>query len=52
MDKKYRIDTMENKQFMRQLGLDLLRFGHQIVSPQGGAYYLGDDGTPMTERTR
>ena len=52
MDKKYCIDTMENKQFMRQLGLDLLRFGHQIVSPQGGAYYLGDDGTPMTERTR
>ncbi|MBD8972508.1 MAG: AGE family epimerase/isomerase [Clostridiales bacterium] len=52
MDKKYCIDTMENKQFMRQLGLDLLRFGHQIVSPQGGAYYLGDDGTPMTERPR
>ena len=32
MDKKYCIDTMENKQFMRQLGLDLLRCKRFLVS--------------------
>ncbi len=50
--KKYRIDTTENKEFMKELREDLLSFGHRFASPGGGAYYLGDDGTPWTDRPR
>ena len=52
MDKKYRIDTEENRQFMRELGEDLLAFGHKFPSPAGSSYYLGDDGNPWTEMDR
>ncbi|MCR5687947.1 MAG: AGE family epimerase/isomerase [Lachnospiraceae bacterium] len=50
--KKYEIDTSENRQFMELLRNDLLSFGHGFASPEGGAYYLGDDGTPWTDRPR
>ncbi len=50
--KKYEIDTNENKEFLRDLCEDLLAFGHGFVSPDGGAYYLGDDGTPWRDRPR
>ena len=30
----------------------LLSFGHRFPSPGGGAYYLGDDGTPWKDRPR
>ncbi|MBO5551102.1 MAG: AGE family epimerase/isomerase [Lachnospiraceae bacterium] len=50
--KKYEIDTDENRQFMKELREDLLSFGHAFPSPEGGAYYLGDDGTPWKERPR
>lgn len=49
---QYRIDTDENRNFMKQLRDDLLSFGHQAASPEGGAYYLGDDGTPWRDRPR
>ena len=52
MENKYRIDTEENRAFMRSLAEDLLRFGHQFPSPEGSAYYLGDDGTPWKDRPR
>ena len=52
MLKKYQLDTEENKQFMKELRDDLLSFGHRFPSPGGGSYYLGDDGTPWTERNR
>lgn len=52
MDKKYVIDTKENKEFMRSLSGELLSFGHKFPSPGGGSYYLGDDGTPWTDRPR
>ncbi len=52
MDRKYRIDTEENKTFLKGLRDDLLRFGHKFPSPGGSAYYLGDDGTPWTDRGR
>lgn len=51
-ERKYRIDTEENREFMKDLTEDLLRFGHQFPSPGGSAYYLGDDGTPWKDRPR
>ena len=52
MDNKYRIDTPENRDFLKNMAQDLLRFGEQFPSPGGGSYYLGDDGTPWTDRPR
>ena len=52
MPAKYRIDTPENKEFLKSLTEDLLRFGHGIVSPGGSAYYLRADGSPWKEHVR
>lgn len=52
MNRKYQIDTEENKQFMTEMRDDLLAFGHRFPSPGGGSYYLGDDGTPWKDRPR
>lgn len=52
MEKKYRIDTPENRAFMLEMRDDLLQFGHRFPSPEGASYYLGDDGTPWMERNR
>ena len=49
---KYQIDTMENRNFLKELREELLAFGHGFPSPGGGSYYLGDDGTPWKERSR
>lgn len=49
---KYEIDTAENRKFVEELREDLLSFGHAFPSPEGGAYYLGDDGTPWKDRPR
>lgn len=49
---KYQLNTEENKQFLKDMCNDLLRFGHKFPSPGGSAFYLGDDGTPWTERNR
>ena len=46
MDKKYIIDTPENKAFLVSNLEALLKFGKNFPSPEGGSYYLGDDGTP------
>ena len=51
-NKKYCIDTEENKRFMEELREELLSFGQRFPSPGGGSYYLGDDGTPWKERNR
>lgn len=50
--KKYELDTRENRQFAEELREELFRFGRAFPSPGGGAYYLGDDGTPWKERPR
>ena len=50
--KKYEINTEENIRFLDELRTDLLLFGHRFPSPEGGAYYLGDDGTPWKSRPR
>lgn len=52
MNSKYIIDTEENKTFMKELTEDLLKFGHKFPAPTGSSYYLGDDGTPWTDRAR
>lgn len=52
MNKKYQIDTVENKAFLAQMRDELLAFGHKFPSPKGGSYYLGDDGTPWKDRPR
>lgn len=50
--KKYQIDTQENRAFLKEIGENLLSFGHKFPSPGGSSYYLGDDGTPWTDRNR
>ena len=52
MNNKYIIDTEENKAFMTSITDDLLKFGHKFPAPTGSSYYLGDDGTPWTDRPR
>ena len=52
MDRKYQIDTLENKAFLGKIRDELLIFGHRFPSPEGGSYYLGDDGTPWKDRPR
>ena len=52
MNAKYQIDTKENKEFLKEVRDGLLRFGHKFPAPDGSAYYMGDDGTPMADRPR
>lgn len=52
MDDKYILDSNANKTFLKQNVQDLLSFGHRFPSPEGGSYYLGDDGRPWTDRPR
>ncbi|MDO5409991.1 MAG: AGE family epimerase/isomerase [Lachnospiraceae bacterium] len=52
MNKKYLIDTKENENFLKEIRENLFSFGHKFPSPGGGSYYLGDDGTPWTDRNR
>lgn len=52
INRKYQIDTVENKKFLEQIRENLLNFGHQFPSPGGSSYYLGDDGTPWKDRNR
>ena len=52
VNKKYLIDTDENKKFLEDIRNGLLNFGHAFPSPGGGSYYLGDDGTPWKDRNR
>lgn len=52
MNNKYVIDTVENKDFLRENAEALLSFGHRFPSPGGASYYLGDDGTPWKDRSR
>ncbi len=52
MERKYLLDTEENKKFLEELRRNLLDFGRKFPSPGGGSYYLGDDGTPWPEKGR
>lgn len=50
--KKYMLGTNENRKFLKEIREGLFNFGHRFPSPGGSSYYLGDDGTPWTERSR
>ena len=52
LNKKYQIGTEENKAFLEEVRNSLLSFGHKFPAPGGSSYYLGDDGTPWTDRNR
>ncbi len=52
MENKYILGTSENRDFLREQRDILLSFGHGFVSPEGGAYYLGDAGEPWKDRPR
>ena len=52
MNRKYQLGTEENKDFLKRIREGLFRFGEKYASPQGSAYYLGDDGTPWKDRPR
>ena len=52
MDRKYRIDTRENIEYLKQIREGLLDFGRRFPAPDGSSYYLGDDGTPWEDRPR
>lgn len=52
MNRKYTIDTSENKAFMKEIRDNLLEFGRRFPSETGASYYLGDDGAPWRERPR
>ncbi|MCR5203739.1 MAG: AGE family epimerase/isomerase [Lachnospiraceae bacterium] len=52
MDNKYIIDTRENMDSLQENVRSLLEFGRRFPSPGGSSYYLGDDGTPWTDRNR
>ena len=49
---KYQLGTPENKQFLDEQRESLMAFGHRFPSPGGSSYWLGDDGTPWTDRNR
>ena len=51
-NRKYTIDTEENREFLKGITENLLSFGHGFPSPKGSSYYLGDDGTPWKDRNR
>ena len=52
MTDKYKINTEENRRWLSELQEELLTFGEHFPSASGASYYLGDDGTPWTERPR
>ncbi len=52
INRKYQIGTPENKAFQEKISEDLFFFGHRYPAPGGSSYYLGDDGTPWTDRDR
>lgn len=51
-NRKYEIDTPENREFLRDQAAQLIRFGKAFPSPAGSSYWLGDDGTAWKDRDR
>lgn len=52
MNRKYQIDTEENKKLLKNVRENLIEFGRNFPSPGGSSYHLGDDGTPWKEKNR
>lgn len=51
-DSQYQLGTPENAAFLNEQRDTMFAFGRQFPSPQGGSYWLGDDGTPWKDRER
>ncbi|MDO4323795.1 MAG: AGE family epimerase/isomerase [Lachnospiraceae bacterium] len=51
-ERKYQIDTEENRVFLAEVRKELFDFGHKFPSERGSSWYLGDDGTPWKDRSR
>lgn len=51
-NRKYEIDTPENREFLRDQAAQLIRFGKAFPSLAGSSYWLGDDGTAWKDRDR
>ena len=49
---RYELGTPENKTWLNEQRDSLMAFGHAFPSPDGGSYWLGDDGTPWKDRNR
>ena len=52
MEDKYVLGKEQNRDFLKNQRDALFGFGHGFVSPEGGAYYLGDAGEPWKDRPR
>ncbi len=52
MTAKYQYGTKENRAFLEEQSIGLVEFGRDFASQGGGSYWLGDDGTPWTDRDR
>ncbi|MBD5559042.1 MAG: AGE family epimerase/isomerase [Clostridia bacterium] len=52
MDRKYQLDTAENRRFLRESAQNLLDFARRFPSPGGSAWYLGDSGEPWPDLPR
>lgn len=52
IEKRFIIDTSENKEYMKNLCMELVEFGKKFPSLKGSSYYLKDDGTPWINRPR
>ena len=52
MEKKYIIDTEENKKFLEDVRNGIFDFGHSFPSPDGSSYWLDTDGTPCYDKPR
>ncbi len=52
MNKKYLYDSEENRRFLTDGALSLLKFGKRFPSPKGSSFYLGGNGAPLKDRHR
>lgn len=52
MNRMYQLNSEENIEYQKSLRKELLEFGRRFPSASGASYYLGDDGTPWTQRPR
>ncbi len=52
MDKRYQIDTKENKKWLRELLDEILEFAKEGQAPDGSTYYQTDEGKPWLEKNR
>lgn len=50
VDERFILGTEKNRKYLTDDLMELLRFGRKFASPEGSAYWLGDDGNPWPEK--